>query len=131
MQNTLINMFRTSVLATALCLSLSIAPGPTSANEVDVVDVKVHKSGNGIWRFDVTLRHKDTGWKHYANAWDILSPDGKVLGTRVLAHPHVNEQPFTRGLSGVKIPKNIKVVTIRGHDLVHKYGGQTMTVKLP
>jgi len=131
MQHTLLKIFRTSVLATAICLPLSIAPGISVANEADVVRVKVQKSGPGVYRFDVTLRHKDTGWKHYANAWEVLTPDGKILGTRILAHPHVNEQPFTRSLSGVKIPMNIKAVTIRARDLVHDYGGKTMTVKLP
>jgi len=114
-----------------LYLSLSIAPSKAHANEVDVVDVKVHKSSAGSYRFDVTLRHKDTGWDHYANAWEVLSPDGKLLAKRVLYHPHVNEQPFTRSLSGVKIPGNIKEVTIRGHDLVHKFGGRAITVELP
>ena len=114
-----------------LCLYLSIAPSIAHANEVDVVDVKVHKSSAGSYRFDVTLHHKDTGWDHYANAWEVLSPDGSLLAKRVLYHPHVNEQPFTRSLSAVKIPKDIKKVTIRGHDLVHKFGGRTITVELP
>ena len=131
MQNALLNRFVSSVLATVLWLSLSISPITAVANEVDVVNVKVQKSGAGVYRFNVTLRHGDTGWKHYTNAWDVVAPDGKVLGTRVLAHPHVNEQPFTRSLSGVKIPMKIKTVTIRAYDLVHKYGGKTMQVKLP
>ena len=37
-----------------------------------------------------------TGWEHYANKWDVVGPDDTILGTRVLLHPHVNEQPFTR-----------------------------------
>ena len=131
MHKTLLNKFVTNALATVLWLALSIAPITAVANEVDVVDVKVQKSGAGVYRFNVTLRHGDTGWKHYTNAWDVVAPDGKVLGTRVLAHPHVNEQPFTRSLSGVKIPMKIKTVTIRAYDLVHKYGGKTMQVKLP
>jgi hypothetical protein len=68
---------------------------------------------------------------HYANKFEILSPDGKVLGTRVLYHPHVNEQPFTRGLGNVKIPAGIKAVSVRAWDLVHKAGTKTFTVKLP
>jgi hypothetical protein len=93
--------------------------------------VRVHKSGQDTWRFDVTLKHADEGWKHYADAWDVMTEDGQLLGKRVLYHPHVNEQPFTRSLSGIKIPGNIKQVIVRGHDLVHKYGGLTKTVKLP
>jgi hypothetical protein len=131
MQLTLIKQCYFSALTTVLCLCLSIAPQQASANEVDVIDVKVHKSSSTTFRFSVTLRHKDTGWDHYADAWEVLSPDGTILGKRVLHHPHVNEQPFTRSLSGVKIPKNIKEVTIRGHDKAHKYGGKTMTLKLP
>ena len=62
----------------------------------DVVDVKVTGSGENF-RFSVTVEHADEGWDHYADRWEVVSEDGKtVYGTRVLAHPHVNEQPFTR-----------------------------------
>lgn len=47
---------------------------------------------------EVTLAHPDTGWAHYADGWEVVSGDGATLGTRVLAHPHVDEQPFTRSL---------------------------------
>jgi hypothetical protein len=49
------------------------------------------------------LRHGDTGWDDYADGWRIETPAGEVLGTRVLHHPHVEEQPFTRSLGGVEI----------------------------
>ena len=101
------------------------------AGEVDVVGVKVRKGAPGVYSFDVTLKHADTGWKHYADKWDVVGPDGKVLGTRVLFHPHEHEQPFTRSLGGVKIPADVKTVMIRGHDLVHGYGGIEMKVTLP
>jgi len=103
----------------------------THAGEADVVKVKVVKSGEGIYRFDVTLLHDDKGWDHYADKWEVLSLDGTVLGTRKLHHPHVNEQPFTRSLSGVRIPNDIQQVLVRAHDLVHAYGGQVLTVELP
>ena len=101
------------------------------AGEADVVEVNVTRAGNDTYKFDVTVRHADEGWKHYANKWDVTAPDGSVLGTRILAHPHVDEQPFTRSLAGVKIPKNISEVTVRAHDLVHEYGSKTLTVKVP
>lgn len=100
------------------------------AGEVDVTDVKARKTGDNTYRFDVTLLHADTGWAHYANVWEVVAPDGTVLGTRVLAHPHVEEQPFTRSLGGVRIPEGIKQVTIRGGDSVHELGGKEMTVTL-
>jgi hypothetical protein len=53
-----------------------------------------------------------------------------VLATRILHHPHVNEQPFTRSLGGVMIPADISAVTVRAHDSVHGYGGKTLTIQL-
>ena len=105
-------------------------PGGALAGEADIVGVKVHKGADGIFGFDVTVRHEDTGWEHYADKWDIVGPKGKVLGTRILAHPHEREQPFTRFLGGVVIPADIKTVTVRAHDKVHGYGGREMRVEL-
>ncbi len=88
-------------------------------------------SGAGVYSFAVSVRHGDTGWEHYADAWDVLGPDGTVLGTRELAHPHENEQPFTRSLSGVAIPQGTNKVRIRARDKVHGHGGLVMEVVLP
>ncbi|MFD2207261.1 hypothetical protein [Kiloniella antarctica] len=98
------------------------------AGEADVLAVETHKDGRGGWRFNVTVRHDDTGWDHYANKWDIVTETGEVIATRVLHHPHENEQPFTRSLSSVKIPAGVKVVIVRAHDSVDGYSGQTQTV---
>ncbi|GAB4241286.1 MAG: hypothetical protein Kow0032_29280 [Methyloligellaceae bacterium] len=104
---------------------------PSRAGEADVVDVKVTKSAPGIFRFDVSVRHGDTGWEHYANRWEIVGPDGAVLGRRELAHPHENEQPFTRSLGGVMIPEQVSEVIVRAHDSVHGLGGRQMKVEVP
>jgi hypothetical protein len=107
-----------------------IVPSLLWAGEADVVDARARQTSQGTFAFDVTVRHADTGWEHYADMWEIQSPDGTVLGTRVLHHPHVDEQPFTRSLSGVKIPSGVKRVTIRAHDKVHGWGGKTVTMTL-
>lgn len=117
---------RTSLLA----ICIAFCPSFALAGEVDVVDAEATKAGDGNWRFDVTLRHADEGWDHYADAWDVLAQDGSILGTRTLYHPHVEEQPFTRSLSGVAIPDGVDEVTIRGHDKVHGYGGKEFVLKL-
>lgn len=104
--------------------------GSALADEADVVRVEVTRAGDGF-RFDVTVRHADTGWDHYADAWDVVAPDGSVLGTRTLLHPHENEQPFTRSLSGVVVPAGITEVVVRAHDSVDGYGGAELTVTLP
>ena len=72
-------------------------------------------------RFDVTISHGDTGWDHYADGWGVYAMDGTELGYRVLAHPHVNEQPFTRSLT-VKLPNDINEVIIKPRDSVHGEG---------
>ena len=113
-------------------ISLILFPLVTAyAGEADVTNVKVVKLADGAYRFDVTLSHSDEGWEHYADKWDVVGPDNTVFGTRTLYHPHVDEQPFTRSLSGVKIPPGIGKVTIRAHDSVHEYGGTAVTVVLP
>ncbi|MEP2944370.1 MAG: hypothetical protein ABJM86_04495 [Hyphomicrobiales bacterium] len=109
---------------------LGLFAQPTFAGEADVTAVDVEAAGSGKWRFNVTVRHADTGWEHYANGWEVVGPDGTVLGKRVLAHPHVEEQPFTRsGL--IDIPADISKVTVRANDLVHGLGGAEIVVTLP
>lgn len=102
---------------------------PVLAGEADVVDVKVSGSG-GTYNFSVTVKHDDTGWEHFANRWEVVGEDGTIYGTRVLAHPHVNEQPFTRSGS-IKIPAGVTSVIVRANDLVHGLGGKEMKVSLP
>jgi hypothetical protein len=107
--------------------------GPTVGEAVtlaDVLFVRARLQADGTWSFDVTVQHEDTGWEHYADRWEVLSPDGQVLATRVLTHPHVNEQPFTRSESGIVIPEGITQVRVQAHDLVHGYGGREVVVDL-
>ena len=101
------------------------------AGEADVIEVDVKQTGKDNYFFKVTVRHADEGWEHYADKWDVAAPDGTVLGTRTLFHPHVDEQPFTRSLSDVKISESITEVTVRAHDSVHEYGGKTVKVAVP
>lgn len=100
-----------------------------NAELADVIDVSVKCTSKCT--FTVTVKHKDAGWKHYANRWDVLSLDGKVIATRILLHPHVNEQPFTRSLDNVSIPESMTEVILRAHDLVHGYGGKEIKVSIP
>ena len=101
------------------------------AGEADVLKVNVRHTADDIFNFEVTVRHADEGWKHYADKWDVVSPDGYIFGTRTLHHPHVDEQPFTRSLSGVKVSEDIGKVMVRAHDSVHGYGGKTVQVAVP
>ena len=103
----------------------------------DVLFVRAVETGKEIWTFHVTVSHPDTGWKDYANGWDVVLPDKTVVKTniddgftRVLWHPHETEQPFTRGQSGLKIPSTIEKVRVRAHDLVNGFGGKEVVVNL-
>lgn len=89
------------------------------ADEVEIKKVELRTNNSGrSWTFRVTLKHNDTGWDHYADAWRVVDTDGKVLGKRVLYHPHENEQPFTRSLSGVKLVEGA-IIYVEAHDKVH------------
>ncbi len=117
-------------MLSAFILSLAALTQPfeVRAGEADVVQVALTRSGDGTYQASVTVKHADEGWDHYANAWEVVAPDGTVLATRVLAHPHVNEQPFTRSLSGITIPEDIKEVRFRAKDSVHGYGGKEIVL---
>ncbi len=110
--------------------SLPFLVPPGLAGEADVFGVKVQKSAPGVYSFAVTVRHGDEGWAHYADAWEVVGPRGKVLGTRVLGHPH-DHKPFTRSLSGEKVPTGVDSVRLRACDKVHGFGGAEVVVKLP
>ena len=99
------------------------------AGEVSIVEVGVECSTSCT--FSVTLEHADQGWDHYADQWDVVTMDGKLLKSRVLHHPHEQEQPFTRSLSGVLIPAGESQVKIRARDSKHGYSGQEFIVDIP
>lgn len=103
----------------------------------DVTFVRAVQTGAGTWTFHVTVAHPDTGWDDYADGWDVVLPDGTVTKpnpddpfTRLLLHPHENEQPFTRSQSGIVIPPGVDRVTVRAHDLVDGWGGHEVVVDL-
>jgi hypothetical protein len=108
-------------------------PGPPTEEALtlaDVLFVRARLGADSTWTFEVTVQHEDTGWEHYADRWEVLTPEGEELATRVLAHPHVDEQPFTRSQSGIVIPEDVTQVRVRAHDLVHGYGGREVVVNL-
>jgi hypothetical protein len=108
---------------------LPLGPSPASAGEADVVHAKARCNSDSICSFDVTVRHADIGWTHYANNFEVLGPDGQVLGERVLRHLHVHDQPFTRTLAGFYIDPAITRVTLRARDSEHGYGGKEFAVE--
>jgi len=115
----------------SLLASACLLAGTLHAGQADVIGADIERTAANTFTVKATLRHADSGWDHYTNRWEVLDPQGEVIATRVLYHPHVNEQPFTRSLSGVKIPATQTWVKIRAHDLVHGYGGREVTLSVP
>ncbi|MEE8291672.1 MAG: hypothetical protein V3R80_09340 [Candidatus Tectomicrobia bacterium] len=100
------------------------------ADDVKILAADFHSSGGNRWSLNVTLKHGDTGWDHYADNWRVVDGKGNLLGDRVLYHPHVEEQPFTRGLGGVKVSEGITTVYIEAHDKVHGWTPNRLKVDL-
>jgi len=113
---------------------LAILPALVSsaafAGEASIEFARFEQQTDGAWHVSVTLRHADSGWDHYADAWRVVAADGSIIGTRTLYHPHVNEQPFTRSLSGVKPPAGAARVYIEAHDSVHGWNPERLAVDL-
>lgn len=93
-----------------------------------VLYVRAVQNEAGSWTFHATVRHKDEGWDHYADLWQVITPEGEILGERVLLHPHDNEQPFTRSQSGIQVPGGLERVVVRAKCNVHGYGGRSVVV---
>lgn len=127
-------MARIGSLARKSAFSLFFPLCSALAGEADVIAVKLRTTAPQVYGFDVTVRSKDTGWDYYAERFEVVAPDGSVLGTRVLLHPHETEQPFTRELDDVRIPQSITQVTVRAWmkrgAQAKAAGGETMHVKL-
>ena len=100
-----------------------------SADMPEILKASAERSGMG-WRIEVTLKHPDTGWDHYADGWDVQDTDGNMIGFRELMHPHVDEQPFTRALVNVMPPDGTREVFIRARCSVAGWSSERVKVPL-
>jgi hypothetical protein len=100
-----------------------------AAGCANVIGVDVERTGD-TYRFEVTVRSADTGPEKYADAWEVRTTDGVLLGVRELLHDHVGEQPFTRSLAGVGVPDDVERVVVAARDSEVGFCGQTLTVAI-
>ena len=110
-----------------ITLASTAAPSGECA---DVIDASATPTGDGTYTFSATVSSDETGWDKYADAWEVLDEQGVSLGVRELAHPHENEQPFTRTLTGVEVPSTVERVTLRARDSVLGYCGANFELAL-
>ena len=131
-----------AMVLTGACSDSSSVSEPTAARDgepsradsigcADIVDAVVTGEASGTYRFEVTVRSADTGEEKYADLWEVRAPDGTVLGRRVLTHPHVDEQPFTRSQGGIIIPDAVTEVTIVARDTVEGFCGEPLDIAIP
>lgn len=113
-------------LATVLLVA-GFAPAMSDDATIEAVSAK--PAGN-TWTFSVTLLHGDTGWDDYADGWRVVLEDGTEIGMRVLYHPHVDEQPFTRSQSGIVIPAGTETVYVEARTNVDGWGASRFAVHL-
>jgi hypothetical protein len=122
-------------LLMAVVIALSTFSHMAHAGEADVIKATIKKNADGTYRIDATVKSRDRGWDYYADRIQAVTRDGKVLGTRVLVHPHDDEQPFTRELDQLKIPPGVKEIVVRASMKNAKSGeqnrDQTVTLSVP
>lgn len=108
---------------------IALFASPALADDA-VIEAAVAQNSGSSWSFSVTLSHEDTGWDDYADGWRVVAEDGTELGLRVLYHPHVDEQPFTRSLGGVTIPEGVDTVFIEARTNVDGWGDARFAISL-
>ncbi|WP_310449248.1 hypothetical protein [Sulfuritalea sp.] len=97
----------------------------------DVIAASVQARDAETFDFDVTVSSPYDTPQRYADGFRVAGKDGAVYGERKLLHDHAAEQPFTRDLHGVRIPRHIRSVVLQARDQKFGYGGRALELILP
>ncbi len=73
-----------------------------------VIALKVTGNENS-YTFNTTVQSPDTGCEQYADWWEVVDLEGNLVYRRILAHSHVDEQPFSRSGTNIPLTKNTQV----------------------
>ncbi len=86
-----------------------------TANDIvaDISEVTAQGDPNN-YTFFVSITSDETGCEQYADWWEVLDNEGKLIYRRILGHSHVAEQPFTRNGNPVNIGAD-ELIFIRAH----------------
>lgn len=80
------------------------------------------------YTFSVTVESSDVDCTHFADWWEVLTPEGALVFRRILAHPHtdaISGNPFTRSGAAVNVKANQEVI-VRAHLNDVGYRGKAM-----
>lgn len=128
-------MSRRVLVALLLAAGLQAASLPAAElaaqKHPDVVSANVKARDADSFDFDVTVSSPYDTPQRYADGFRVAGKDGAVYGGRKLLHDHAAEQPFTRDLHGVRIPRHIRSVVLQARDQKFGYGGRTLELILP
>jgi len=121
----------------ALLIAASLSAGPVGAADPasqkypDVIAATAKARDADTFDFDVTVSSPYDTPQRYADGFRVTGKGGKTYGERKLWHDHASEQPFTRDLHGVRIPRAVRSVTVQARDQNFGYGGGTVELTLP
>lgn len=133
---------RPAVLLRLCCIALGFfaaglagvearSPNASAQKYPNVLAVKIRSRAVDTFDFDVTVSSPYDSPNRYADGFRIAGKDGQVYGERKLLHDHAGEQPFTRDLYGVTIPRGVRTVVIQARDQKYGYGGEIVEAALP
>lgn len=107
---------------------LQAAELPDDSNTAKILKVET-RGKPSTYNFSVTISSPDTGCDRYANWWEVINEQGELLYRRILAHSHVNEQPFTRSGGPIALqPNQIVIVRVHMHPTGYSNQAQKGTV---
>lgn len=114
------------LLAGLLACSGRSWTAPVARGErADVVGLRLEEGAEGF-TFWVTVQSPDEGCGRFAASWEVVDERGEsLLLRRILAHAHVEEQPFTRAAGPLLLEPETRVV-VRAWMRPGGYGGQAL-----
>jgi hypothetical protein len=131
-QQTSETIIQGTVITTLQASPIGKAVGtPGGVKFPDVIAVRLTTTSERMFEVEATLSSPYDTPERYADAFRVMTTDGRVLGIRELTHDHQSEQPFTRSLGEVGIQAGIGVVIIEGRDQANGWGGQRWEIAVP
>lgn len=100
-----------NLFAILVALTLSL---PVYADEVDVLMVKAMQH-DGMWQFNITVHHPDSGNDHMVDSIAIFTPDGTEITTIAVPTPHVGAEHVTIMITDIPLAQGTEYIMIRGH----------------